>query len=189
MLCQQLLWGGLRLAAEWQALPASARMDWWSEWEVEPSEAEWQREYRRLQAALRLMPDDPALQAELGDLYTWRLGMEGLSNDQTFEAMDAGAQAYMASLSQRPTWVGDWDDLALILYNQRLYADADYQLALRQMARLGSRRGDMMDLLAELSASSWQALDTETRTMVVGATDVLRTFDVREGLTVADISR
>jgi hypothetical protein len=172
LLVQQLYWGGERFVAQMSAFGGLATMDWWSEWDINPDEAQWQPVHEQLQGALSHTPRDPALLAELGDLYTVRRSDDTLTDTQDAEAVVLGSFAYLSALQQRPTWVRDWDDLALLKYNQQQYADADFQFALRQMARYGYRRSGMMELLADMSTKAWPELDEETRSMVAAVTDI-----------------
>lgn len=185
LLMQQLYWGGSRLLAEFWAFPAVAKLEWWDEWDIDPADAEWRPVHERLERALRYMPDDPALLAQVGDSYTQRLSDDALTEAQVREAVVMGSQAYLGSLRQRPTWVRDWDDLALIKYNQQQYADADYQLALRQMTRFGSQRGGLMELLYDMAIQSWPELDDITRATLLEQTDIERVRERRAATAVA----
>lgn len=172
MLLQQLHWAGRRLLAEISATPALAKLEWWSEWDIDPADAQWQPVKQSFQAALRHMPNDPELLAQMGDLYTQRLSDDALTEEQISQAVVLGSQSYRYSLMQRPTWVRDWDDLALIKYNQKLYADAEFQLALRQMVRFGRQRQGLMELVIDMSIKAWPELDDNTRDMLVTNTNI-----------------
>lgn len=185
LLMQQLYWGGSRLLAEMWAFPAVAQLEWWEEWDIQPAEAEWRPVHERLQRALAYMPDDPELLARVGDSYTLRLQDDTLSAAQAREAAAMGSFAYLGSLQQRPTWVRDWDDLALIKYNQQQYRDPDYQLALRQMTRYGAQRGDLMALLYDLAIESWAELDQFTRATLLEGTNIRQVQAQRAATAVA----
>lgn len=172
LLMQQLYWGGERFMAQISAFGGLATMDWWSEWDIDPDDAQWQPVHEQLQRALLHTPRDPALLADLGDLYTMRRSDDTLTDAQDVQAVNLGTFAYLSALRQRPTWVRDWDDLALLKYNRQQYGDADFQFALRQMARYGYRRSGMMELLADMGSKAWPQLDEETRSMVAAVTDV-----------------
>lgn len=187
LLLQQLQWSGRRLLAEALAYPAVARLAWWQHWDIDPDEAAWQPQREALAGALRYMPDDPELLANLGDLYTQRLSVDALDARQVNEAVYLGSQAYLQSLRQRPTWVRDWDDLALIKYNEGLYTDADYQLALRQMVRFGSQRGDQVGLVIDLGIESWGELDDVTRSIIVQRTNFEQVRAQREADATAGV--
>jgi hypothetical protein len=172
VLLLQLHWSGKRLLAETMAHPALVQMERWDDADIDPRDAEWEPVRVQLFSALQHMPEDPELLASFGDLYTQRLSDDYLSVAQTAEAVVLGSEAYLMSLAQRPTWVRDWDDLALIKYNQKLYDDDDFQLALRHMARFGQHRNGMMSLLTDMSAKSWDYLTPETRKTVTEVIEI-----------------
>jgi hypothetical protein len=185
LLMQQLYWGGSRLLAEFWAFPAVAKLEWWDEWDIDPGEAEWRPMQQRVERALAYMPDDPELLAVQGDLYTQRLSDDVLSEAEVREAVVLGSRAYLGSLRQRPTWVRDWDDLALIKYNQEQYRDPDYQLALRQMTRFGAQRGGLMTLLYDMAIESWPELDETTRATLLERTNLAQVREQRAATAVA----
>lgn len=187
LLLQQLSWAGHRLMAELWAFPAVSSLEWWDEWDIDPADAEWQPVHRGLKTALRYMPDDPELLAYMGDLYTQRLSDDALTDGQEYEAVAQGSQTYLNALKQRPTWVRDWDDLALIKYNQASYTDTEYQLALRQIVRFGAKRRGLMELLVDMSITSWAALDNNTRMMIVEHTDFEEVRSQRSASTAPDV--
>ena len=187
LLLLQLQWSSQRLLAELKSRPALVQMERWSDADIDPDNAQWQPVMAQLMAALQHRPEDPELLARVGDLYTLRLSDDALTDAQIDEAQAQGGKHYRLSLAQRPTWVRDWDDLALIKYNQGLYQDEDYQLALRQMARFGRHRSNMMELLRDISISSWSDLGPKTRQMVAGVVEIVPLSMVAEGPTDLDL--
>jgi hypothetical protein len=171
LLLQQLHWAGQRLLAEFWAIPAVAKLEWWDEWDIDPGDAEWQPVHARFQAALRHMPYNPTLLSNMGRLYNIRLDDESLDEQEHDEAGALAIDYYQQVLALRPTWPWDWGNLTMLKYRLFLYEDSSYVEAFRTTARLGMRREDVALLLTELGLDTWSVLDEETRRVLAAIID------------------
>jgi len=137
------------ILAEVNALPAVNAHQYWREWDTTPTKSEWQMARDQLITAINHQPQDPKLWMRLGDLYNLQIRYFELESAALNNAVDAGTYAYGQALTQRPTWIGDWYDVARLYYNADRVADPRYHNALKQLAQYGLRRPDVQEFLAD----------------------------------------
>ena len=139
------------------AREASIEMSTWSAASTSPALETWTSVHDKLQAAIRIRPNDPASH-EL-------LGMLGAVRRESPQHLDEGVRHMVRALELRPVSPYTWAHLAELRYG-RGEPGANLELALTRAAQLGPSEPGVQVLVADYGLAVWPEISPTTQAEV-----------------------
>jgi len=118
------------------------------------SQAEWDAAERALAQALRITPDNPALQLALGDLHLAGSQIEGLDEGRRREHWERAQAQYRKAIDMRPADPQIWAALALALAASGDHGEPMRQAWARALA-LGPNEAHVQPMLMQSAFEAW----------------------------------
>ncbi|WP_126455607.1 hypothetical protein [Sulfuriflexus mobilis] len=151
-------WGGAELVVK----QPRYLMQQWEQGKRDKTTEDWQAAVEAMRLALRLNPDNPDYNYELGRLYAWRALEKPLWTEHARKYRAQAIGYYRKAVRQRPVWSLAWIQLAMNkTLNQEL--DDEAKAALEHAITYGPWEYGVHRQIIWLGLASWDHLPASTQ--------------------------